>query len=206
MGACRRGPARVHCWAFFRRNALRAKFPDSVSPWVSPTNYDAGLHIDTISFGQQNLYKYSEGLDRKQGPWHVGTVPLILNSEDLQGGARLWISQAHGWFFAAGRAAPCDSSGAGRAIRVHGARVWSLGNDACPMAAQRRLGECGVPCARAFPSAAFAFVVVSIANRHKWSLFLMLKTGGILALCGMLQTRGRQSLLHLSTKCTSAWT
>ena len=50
------------------RNALRAKFPDSVSPWVSPTNYDAGLHIDTISFGQQNLYKYSEGLDRKQGP------------------------------------------------------------------------------------------------------------------------------------------
>jgi hypothetical protein len=48
------------------RNALRAKFLDSVSPWVSPTTilgnngamgmfYDAGLHIDTISFGHQNL-------------------------------------------------------------------------------------------------------------------------------------------------------
>ncbi len=28
-----------------------------------------------------------EHLDRKQGPWHVGTLLLILNSEDLQGGA-----------------------------------------------------------------------------------------------------------------------
>jgi len=53
----------------------------------SGQHYDAGLHIDTISFGQQNLYKYSEGLDRKQGPWQVGTLLLILNSEDLQGGA-----------------------------------------------------------------------------------------------------------------------
>lgn len=100
--------ARVRVVNRTARACMRAVFPpDRAEPWMTSDSwlrnqvvmrmlYDAGLHIDTVSFGEvgvhQKLLWYSAGgqfvehVDRKQGPSHIGTLLLILNSEDLHGG------------------------------------------------------------------------------------------------------------------------